>query len=650
MAEMRSNANGTKSAMDNRGSVLLANDQIEELKEKFIKADVNGNHCLDLSELREALKACGVDIPGYEARLLEENFKKADRDRNGKLSLEEFEQLYMDLKSKRESRDFKRAIKPMENTTVIRNDEKNTGIVHTVRHSEQFAFSKWINQNLANDTDLNLAANPINPDTKDLYTRCDNGLVLCKLINFSVPKTIDERSINKSKNLSIYQKLENLELALRSAEAIGCHVINIRPNDIKEAKEHLILGLLWQIIQIGLFSEINLAHHPGLVLLLRDGESKEDLLKLTKEDLLLRWMNYHLEKSAYPGREVKNFSADIKDSIAYTYLLKQISPAGLSPPVTLNPLQEADAVNRAEKMLKEADKLNAREFVTPNDVVQGNQKLNMAFVANLFNTYPALDLVAEEVPESDEPIIQETREEKTYRNWMNSMGVKPFVNYIYEDLSNGLIIFQLYDIIKPGIVNWKRVNDNLASDKNKFKINFLILDNCNYAIEIGKAKPMNFKLVGIQGSNLKDKDKMFTLALVWQLMRAYILSLLQKLAGNDGNTNVNENFIIQWVNSKLASAGKKSFIQSFQDPVISDSRVICDLIDAIKPNTIKYDELKAGSNEARMDNARYAVSMARKIGARVFALPEDIVEVKQKMVMTIFATLMILDYHQPENA
>lgn len=44
-----------------------------------------------------------------------------------------------------------------------------------------------------------------------------------------------------------------------------------------------------------------------------------------------------------------------------------------------------------------------------------------------------------------------------------------------------------------------------------------------------------------------------------------------------------------------------------------------------------------------MDNARYAVSVARKVGARVFALPEDIVEVKSKMVMTIFATLMILD-------
>lgn len=42
-------------------------------------------------------------------------------------------------------------------------------------------------------------------------------------------------------------------------------------------------------------------------------------------------------------------------------------------------------------MLKQADRLDCRQFVTPNDVVAGNHKLNMAFVANLFNMYPALN-------------------------------------------------------------------------------------------------------------------------------------------------------------------------------------------------------------------------------------------------------------------
>ena len=47
-----------------------------------------------------------------------------------------------------------------------------------------------------------------------------------------------------------------------------------------------------------------------------------------------------------------------------------------------------------------------------------------------------------------------------------------------------------------------------------------------------------------------------------------------------------------------------------------------------------------------MSNAKYAITTARKIGAPVYALPEDLVEVKHKMVMTVFASLMIVDMEQ----
>lgn len=40
-------------------------------------------------------------------------------------------------------------------------------------------------------------------------------------------------------------------------------------------------------------------------------------------------------------------------------------------------------------------------------------------------------------------VCGETAEEKTYRNWMNSLGVDPYVNYLYSDLQNGLVIFQV---------------------------------------------------------------------------------------------------------------------------------------------------------------------------------------------------------------
>jgi peroxiredoxin family protein len=50
-----------------------------------------------------------------------------------------------------------------------------------------------------------------------------------------------------------------------------------------------------------------------------------------------------------------------------------------------------------------------------------------------------------------------------------------------------------------------------------------------------------------------------------------------------------------------------------------------------------------------MDNALYAISMARKIGAPIYALPDDIVETKQKMLLTVFACLMASDMLGAQN-
>ena len=64
-------------------------------------------------------------------------------------------------------------------------------------------------------------------------------------------------------------------------------------------------------------------------------------------------------------------------------------------------------------MLDQADKIQSRAFVTAKDVVKGQGKLNLAFVANLFNNFPALDPPKEEYIEAiEESSIQETREEK----------------------------------------------------------------------------------------------------------------------------------------------------------------------------------------------------------------------------------------------
>ena len=58
--------------------------------------------------------------------------------------------------------------------------------------------------------------------------------------------------------------------------------------------------------------------------------------------------------------------------------------------ITSVSLQEKDDLKRAESMLQQADRLGCRQFVTPADVVSGNPKLKLAFVANLFNKHHSL--------------------------------------------------------------------------------------------------------------------------------------------------------------------------------------------------------------------------------------------------------------------
>ncbi|GJQ66980.1 putative calcium ion binding protein [Trypoxylus dichotomus] len=611
----------------------LTRDEREEIKEQFNVIDKNGDGYIDLKELKEALDVCGFKIPGWKVRQMEEEFKrKKGFIRDGKLSYDEFESLCSDLKAGEVASTFKQVVTRKENLQHIggTSEASNEGTTHSVRVEEQLAFSDWINSNLKHDPDLAHLL-PIDPHGQTLYEKVKDGILLCKVINHSCPDTIDERAINK-KNLTLYTRLENLTLALSSAQAIGCNVVNIDAHSLEKGTPHLVLGLVWQIIRIGLFNQITLEHCPGLTSLLTDEEKIEDLLKLSPEAILLRWVNYHLERAGVSNR-ISNFQSDITDSEVYTHLLKQIAPTEAG--VNTEALYERDLHERAEKMLQQAAKLKCRSFVTPQDVVNGVYKLNLAFVANLFNNYPGLEQTNGTLEGYE--TIEETREEKTYRNWINSMGVSPHVNWLYSDLADGLVIFQLYDIIKPGIVDWNKVHRKF-SNLRKFMEK---LENCNYAVELGRE--IKFSLVGIAGQDINEGNVTLTLALIWQLMRAYTLSVLSQLA-HSGNPIV-EKEIVQWVNMKLNSAGKSSSIRSFQDPVIADGRVVIDLIDAIKPGAINYDLVKSsGSEEDNLANAKYAISMARKTGARVYALPEDITEIKPKMVMTVFACLMSLDY------
>ena len=74
-------------------------------------------------------------------------------------------------------------------------------------------------------------------------------------------------------------------------------VVGIDPHNIhsNKGKKWLLLGILWQLIKMALVKEINLTTVPGLVRLLQEDENIKDLLRLSPEQILLRWVNYQLE-------------------------------------------------------------------------------------------------------------------------------------------------------------------------------------------------------------------------------------------------------------------------------------------------------------------------------------------------------------------
>ena len=188
------------------------------------------------------------------------------------------------------------------------------------------------------------------------------------------------------------------------------------------------------------------------------------------------------------------------------------------------------------------------------------------------------------------------------------------------------------------MVDWSKVN---RPPYKKISEKMKKLENCNYVIEV--AKKLEFSVVGIGGKDILDVNKKLILGILYQTMRAYTLVILQKCAGSD--KAIKDDEIIAWVNEKLEENKKGSRISCFKDASIANSQSVVDLIDSIKPGFIRYNMLTDGeTDEDKLSNAKYAISMARKIGAKLYALPEDLVEVRAKMVLTVFACMMAVDH------
>ncbi|KAI8331990.1 fimbrin [Choanephora cucurbitarum] len=598
---------------------LEVND-INKLIDQFSEIDLDQDGYLDQKEIQKACQQTGYSDNYDEIRA---TLKDVSTNASGKIDVEEFIELAAKLKDGRN----KGAFDVHQNKIKVHGTNANT--THTINDDERSEFTRHINSVLAGDRHIGSRL-PISTNTMQLFDECRDGLILCKLINDAVPDTIDERVLNAGKKVNSFQMVENNNIVINSAKAIGCSVVNIGSTDIIEGREHLILGLIWQIIKRGLLSKIDIKQHPELYRLLEDGETLDDLLKLPPDQILLRWFNYHLKAAGWE-RRVHNFSKDVADGENYTVLLNQLKPESCSRA----PLQERDLHRRAEMILDNAEKIHCRKYLTPTALVAGNPKLNLAFVAHLFNTHPGLEpLTEEEAPEIEEIDPELEREARMFTLWLNSLNVEPGVYNLFEDLQDGLVLLQAFEKVVPNLVNWRAVSKKQPLSR------FKQIENCNYAVSLGQQ--LHFSLVGIQGSDIVDGQKTLTLGLTWQLMRENVVHTLQSL--NKNGRSVSDQDLIRWANETVQRGGKTSKMSSFKDSSLSTGIFFLDVLNGIKPGYVDYSLVTPGrTEEDAFDNAKLAISIARKLGATIFLVPEDIVEVRPKMNLTFIGSLMQVD-------
>ncbi|KAI3789442.1 hypothetical protein L2E82_02237 [Cichorium intybus] len=602
--------------------------ELRKLRTKFISArnEAGTVKIEDLPPVLAKLKPFNeVSSQEEVTRMLGDSYSKLDKE----LDFEGFLRVYLNLQSRASaklggtSKTFRTTSSFVKSSTTL--------LRHSISETEKASYVSHINNFLGEDKFLKDFL-PLDPSTNALFDLAKDGVLLCKMINIAVPGTIDERAINTKKVLNPWERNENHTLCLNSAKAIGCTVVNIGTQDLAEGRPHLLLGLISQIVKIQLLADVDIKKTPELAEMVEDSKEAEELMSLSPEKVLLKWMNYQLKKAGYK-KEVTNFSSDLKDGEAYAHLLNVLAPEH----GTTKTLETKDPTERAKLILEQAAKLDCKRYVTSKDIVEGSTNLNLAFVAQIFHNRNGLKVdkakttnVFAEMMTDDEST---SREERCFRMWINSLGVETHVNNMWEDVRDGWVLLEVLDKLAPGSVQWRLAN------KPPIKMPFRKVENCNQVVSIGKE--LNFSLVNVAGNDIVAGNKKLIIAFQWQLMRFSMLQLLKNLRTHGQGKEISDVDILHWANKKVKDSRKSSQMDSFKDKRLSSGIFFLELLSAVESRVVNWGLVTKGETEEdKKLNATYIISVARKLGCSIFLLPEDIIEVNPKMILILTASIM----------
>jgi len=131
-------------------------------------------------------------------------------------------------------------------------------------------------------------------------------------------EVIDMRTVNKGTNLNVFKVRQNLNQFLAGCSG-RIQLVNVGAQNFLDKNPTMCLGVIWQIIRLVATKKIKLKDCEGISSLLMEGEDIKDLLKLSPEEILKRWMNFHLKNAGQPV--ITNLGGDLKDSKKLLYVM-----------------------------------------------------------------------------------------------------------------------------------------------------------------------------------------------------------------------------------------------------------------------------------------------------------------------------------------
>ncbi|GFP91177.1 fimbrin-2 [Phtheirospermum japonicum] len=342
-------------------------------------------------------------------------------------------------------------------------------------------------------------------------------------------------------------------------------------------------------------------------------ESYQDLETDVDFELFLRvYLKLQALATGKMGSGTKNASAFLKSPTST--LLHTISES-----------EKASYVAHINNYLAEDEFLNKYLPIDPltNDLFE----IQLLADLNLKKTPQLVELVDDS---KDVEELMSLPPEKILLRWMNFQlrkgGYSKTVTNFSSDVKDAEAYAHLLNVLAP-----EHCNPSTLTVKDHLERAKLVLEH---------ADKMGCKRY------LTAKD--IVEAYLWQLMRYNMLQLLKNLRFHSHGKEITDADILEWANSKVKNSGSQSHMGSFKDKSLSDGVFFLELLSAVHPRSVNWSLVTKGlSEEEKKMNATYIISIARKLGCSIFLLPEDIIEVNQKMMLTLTASIMYWTLKQP---